>query len=310
MALLVLATSRFVQQQLDVLRALAPHETVYTDPERAPPDDIEAILAFKLQDGIAGRFPRLRFIAAAGAGADEILAAGDLPDVPIVRPVDPLHAKRIAQYVALMTLRLHRELARLEAQHGEARWERFAPRDERVTRVGILGYGASGRSTAEALLALGYEVGAWHRTAGEARDGDVHLHHGAAGLRTLLEASDVLVCALPLTSDTRGLVGHEALRALRPGAYLIDVSRGGVIDHGALVELVESGHLAGAALDVFPQEPLPEHSALWRHPRILCTPHIAGTPRPEIAVAQFLDNLQRARRGESLQHRIDPARGY
>ncbi|HZQ61508.1 MAG TPA: glyoxylate/hydroxypyruvate reductase A [Casimicrobiaceae bacterium] len=310
MAVLVLATSAFVAQQLDALRTLAPGEAVYTDPETAPAEDIEAIIAFRMQQGVAGRFPNLRFIACAGAGADEILALPDMPDVPIVRPVDPLQSQRIAQYTTLMVLRFHRDLPRLEALHREGRWQRALPRDERQTRVGVLGFGESGRSIARALSALGFPVRAWRRSQAGAHDAGVEVLAGNESLPRLLASSDVLVCALPLTPATRGLIDRRALRRLPRGAFVVDVSRGGVLDHDALLECVDDSHLAGAALDVFAREPLPDTSALWKHPRILCTPHVAGTPRGEVAAAQFLENLRRSRSGEPLVNVIDRARGY
>ena len=133
---------------------------------------------------------------------------------------------------------------------------------------------------------------------------------GTDALQQVLRTSRVLVCALPLTPHTRGLIGREALSQLAEGAYVIDVSRGGVVDHDALLELVDARRIAGAALDVFAQEPLPATSPLWRHPRVLCTPHIAGLPRPHVAAAQFLDNLHRARSGRPLVNTIDRDAGY
>lgn len=307
MAVLVLPTSSFVQQQLDALRALAPHEVFATDPAAIAPEEVEALLAFRLRPGIANVLPRLRFIASAGAGADEILATPDLPAVPVVRPVDPLQARRIAQYVTLMALRFHRELARLEAQHREHRWQRFAPMAEAQRRVGVLGYGTAGRAVVTALRALGFDVTAWRRTEASATDGVVS---GADGLRALLENAQILACTLPLTPETRGLLGADTLARLPRGAFVIDVSRGGILDHAALLQAIDEGRIAGAALDVFPDEPLPAASPLWEHPAVLCTPHIAGTPRPELAARQFLDNLRRARAGEPLCHVIDRARGY
>lgn len=310
MAILVLPTSSFVLQQLDALRALAPDEVFHTEPEHAPAQSVEAILAFRLREGVASRFPNLRFIACAGAGADEILAAADLPCVPVVRPIDPVQSQRLAQYVALMALRFHRDLPRLERAHREARWERFVPADEREVRIGVLGFGESGRAIAHCLAALGFPVCAWRRSGAAQIIDDIDVRAGDDALPRVLETARVLVCALPLTARTRGLIDARALAALPADAYVIDVSRGGVVDHDALLGRVEARQLAGAALDVFREEPLPTSSPLWKHPRILCTPHVAGLPRPEIAAAQLLDNLRRARAGQPLVNVIDRAAGY
>ncbi len=126
---------------------------------------------------------------------------------------------------------------------------------------------------------------------------------GPTALAPFLARSPILVCALPLTAATSGMLGKDLFAALPRGAYVINVSRGAVLRERELLAAVDADHLAGAALDVFATEPLPAPSPLWRHPRILCTPHIAAMPRPEVAARQFLDNLRRARAGAPLRQR-------
>jgi phosphoglycerate dehydrogenase-like enzyme len=307
MSILALATSRFMEQQLVALRALAPHERFDTDPDTARPDEVEAIVAFRFAAGIAPRFTNLRLVASPGAGADDLLSAGDIPEhVPIVRAIDPLQGRRMAQYVALMVLRQQRDLPRLEGQHRRAEWHRFAPDEERT--VGLLGYGAIGAPVADALQRLGFPVIAWTRTPHA--DAGIAICAGSAALRPFLARCDILVCTLPLTLETRGLLDAQAFAALPPRSYLINVSRGGVLREDDLVAALDSGQLRGAALDVFATEPLPPESPLWRRPEILCTPHVAAAPRPEEVARQILDNLRRARDGQALANVVDRLRGY
>ena len=309
MAVLVLSTSPFVERQLAALRALAPEERIFTDPATAPPGEIEALLAFRLAPGIASRFAALRFVACAGAGADDLLATPDLPaHVPIVRAVDPLQGVRMAQHVALMALRHYRDLPRLEAQQREALWRRPPPASEQAFAAGVMGYGSIGAPVVDALSRLGFPVAVWTRTA-HAIDGATSFS-GAEALAPFLAQSRILVCTLPLTAATRGLLDARALGRLPRGAYVINVSRGRVLRETDLVAAIDAGHLSGAALDVFETEPLPADSPLWRHPKILCTPHVAAEPRPEVAAAQFVDNLRRARSGAPLANVVDRERGY
>jgi len=309
MAILVLPTSPFVERQLAALRVVAPDERIFVDPATAPAGEIEAILAFRLAAGIASRFAALRFVACAGAGADELLATSDLAaHVPIVRAVDPQQGVRMAQYVAMMALRHLRELPRLETQQREARWHRPPPATESDFTVGVMGYGSVGAPVVDALSRLGFPVAVWTRTA-HAIDGAVSFD-GANAMLPFLAQTRILVCALPLTAATRGLLDARALAALPRNAYLINVSRGRVLREPDLIAAIDAGHLAGAALDVFETEPLPAGHPLWRHPKILCTPHIAAEPRPEVAAAQFVDNLRRARAGLPLANVVDRARGY
>ena len=273
------------------------------------PGDVEALLAFKLAPGIAPRFPALRFIACAGAGVDDLLATPDVPPhVPVVRAVDPVQGQRMAQYVALMALRFHRDLPRLEAQHAGGRWHRFAPLAEDERAIGVMGYGSIGAPIVDVLARLGFPVAVWTRTP--RRIDGVASFAGSADLAPFLARSAILVCALPLTTATHGLLAAGAFAALPRGAYVINVSRGAVLREDDLAAAVDTGQLAGAALDVFATEPLPATSPLWRHPKILCTPHIAAMPRADVAARQFLENLRRARAGEPLTNLVDRSRGY
>ena len=309
MGILAISTSRFIDEQVEALRSLAPDETIVTDAGAIDPDDVEAILAFKLAPGVIGRFRYLRFIACAGAGVEEVLAAGDLPGgVPITRPRDELQAARMAQYVALMVLRWHRELPRYEAQQRERRWVRHASQPESQWPVGLMGFGDIGRAVARALAPLQFPIRAWTRSPQTVPG--VATFPGPAALDAFLEGTRVLVCLLPLTHDTWGLLNAALFARLLPEAYLINASRGALVVEPDLLESLDSGRLAGAALDVHSREPLPAESALWRHAKLVVTPHIAAMPRPEVMAAQLLDNLARARRGEPLARVIDRERGY
>jgi len=309
MAILVLSTSAFVERQLSALRAQAPDEIIFTDPVAAPAGEIEAMLAFRLAPGIAPRFPQLRFIGCPGAGTDDLLATADLPrSVPVTRAIDPLQGTRMAQYVALMALRFYRDLPRWEAQQREARWHRSAPRPERDFTVGVMGYGSIGAPVVDVLGRLGFPVVVWTRRPRVIADAENLAGEGT--LAAFLARARILVCALPLTPSTRGLLDAKSLMVLPKDAYIVNIARGALLQEDDLVAALDAGHLAGAALDVYATEPLPASSPLWRHPKILCTPHIAAEPRAEIAAAQFLDNLQRARNGAPLVNVVDRARGY
>jgi glyoxylate/hydroxypyruvate reductase len=309
MSILVLSTSRFVALQEEALRTTASRETIYTDPLTAPTEKIEAILAFRLPRDIIARFPNLRFVACAGAGADELIGSlGRVTNVPVVRPIDPLQGRRMAQYVALMLLRWHRELDRYQIQQRAIRWERHPPESESHYAVGVMGYGNIAAPVVEAVQALGYPTRIWARSPRTIPG--IAAFAGRTQLAEFLAATRVLICALPLTQETRGLLDADLFAALPRGAYVVNVSRGPVLREDDLLGAVDSGHLESAALDVFAEEPLPAHSALWRHAKIVCTPHIAATPRPEIAAAQLLENLHRARAGEPLLRQVDLTRGY
>ena len=184
----------------------------------------------------------------------------------------------------------------------EAQWQRFLPVDEAKRAVGVMGYGSIGAPIADVLTRLGFPVAVWTRAA--RRIDGVETFAGSGELAAFLARSAILVCALPLTAATAGLLGARRVR--RAAARRVRHQR--FARRGAARSATSSppstpGHLAGAALDVFETEPLPATSPLWRHPKILCTPHIAAMPRPEVAARQFLENLRRARAGARAPQR-------
>jgi glyoxylate/hydroxypyruvate reductase A len=245
--------------------------------------------------------PRLLFGFSPGAGVDGLLACnGFAHGLPLVRVVDPQQARRMAQYVVTMVLAQWRSLDTLRERQRKRQWIRALPIDETDAAIGVLGYGPLGRASAQTLAALGFRVTAWTRSPRDAHDGDVTIESGANGLARVLVASRFLIVLLPLTAQTKGLLDAARLAALPRGAYVINVSRAALVDEAALLEALRSGHLGGAALDVFATEPLPDDSPWWSAPNVTVTPHIAAFPRPEFVARAFVDTLRCAQAGETL----------
>lgn len=296
---------------LDALRHTLPGEELITTLEGAlqRPEQVEAVLLWRLSEGLVPRLPRLRFIAASAAGVDRIVSCPDLPvGLPVTRTVDPQQNAQIAQYVCGAILRQHRQQALYDAQQVQRAWRRHPvpPTDQAV--VGLLGLGASGSVVAHALRALGYPVLGWSRSP-RAVEG-VRNFIGAQGLREMLPQCRFLVCLLPLTPDTTGLLDAQRLAWLPQGAYLVNVARGGHVVDDDLVAALRSGHLAGAALDVQSREPLPPDHPFWDAPGVTLTPHIASMPTPQAVAVQLAENLRRARSGQTLLNAVDRSRGY
>jgi phosphoglycerate dehydrogenase-like enzyme len=229
-----------------------------------------------------------------------------------------------------MLLAFSRHLPALSTQQRKAewpkdRWERFKPRELRTSTVGIVGYGSIGRQVAHLLHEFGATVLATKNDAMHPSDsgytpkgmgdpnGDlVHRLYPAQAIKSMLKDCDFFVIAVPLSEKTRGLVSAEVLSACKPGAYLVDVSRGGIVDHTALVKALNEHRLGGAALDVFPEEPLPKKSPLWEMQNVIITPHIAGVSAhyDERAMELFAENLSRYIADLPLYNAFDLERGY
>lgn len=306
---LMLLTSDFVKSRYEALRSRAPGLHVITDIEGASDPDVTALFAFKLPAGIAPRLPNLRLAASVGAGADGILSAPDLPPhVKVTRAVEPGLGFSMAQFVSLQILRHFRSLPAMERQHAAGEWKRLPVPDASQLTVGIMGLGSIGSVVADALLALGFRVIAWTRTS--AREARVPVFVGESQKDDFLAQSNYLVCLLPFTAETKGTLDHASLRKLPKDSFMVNVARGGIVVEDDLLALVDEGHLAGAALDVFASEPLPANSPFWHHERILVTPHVAAQPTVGPVVEQFLENLQRLAQGQPLLNQVDRSVGY
>lgn len=279
----------------------------------------------------SGIAPRLKWVQFHWAGIDHVA------DLPLLKSseittttLSGAACSQVAEYILMMILSLGHRLpemysAQRRVEWPRDRWERFSPRELRESTVGIIGYGSIGRQAARLLHAFGAKVLATKRNAMKPEDPDymvdgmgdpagdfVHRLYPAQAVRSMLKECDFIVVATPLTPDTQGMINADVLHACKPNAYLVDVSRGGVVDHEALASALKAGKLAGAALDVFPIEPLPPESPLWKLPNVLITPHISGiTPfYDERAIDLFAENLRRYIIGLPLYNRFDPEKGY
>jgi D-3-phosphoglycerate dehydrogenase/glyoxylate/hydroxypyruvate reductase A len=309
MAILVMTAPLPSAQYVDPLRAIAGDVPVWTPEEPHDAAAVEAILAWRMKPGVLAQYPNLRVLCAVAAGVDKLLRAGDIPPhVPVTRVVDPYQCQQIAQYVVAVTLRFTRELPRYAQQQAQSLWDRHRPRPRERCRVGVLGLGSVGHAIAQAFVPLGYPVAGWARTPRVVPGVDVHA--GDVGLANLLARTDVLVCALPLTGETRGLLNRHTLAQLPVGACVVNVGRGEQLVEADLRALLDEQHLAAAALDVFEREPPPADNWVWSHPRVFSTPHIAGEVSRALVAQQTLEALHRARAGRPQPRAVDKGAGY
>ena len=290
------------------LRRELPGLEVRVWPALGDPAAIEAALVWRVPPGLLRSLPNLRLILSLGAGVDAMLADPTLPDPPLCRLVDPSLARGMSEFVLAHVLKYHRGLDVFAREQRRARWAFALNRPRPATAVGILGVGELGRHAAAVLAGHGFTVRGWSRTP-KALPG-VASFAGADGLAAFLAGTEILVCLLPLTEATRGILDDRLFAALPPGARLINVGRGAHLVEADLIDALERGRLAHATLDCFAEEPLPAAHPFWRHPRIDVTPHVAAYADPDSAAAGVAENLRRLRDGRPLLHLVDRARGY
>jgi glyoxylate/hydroxypyruvate reductase A len=284
-------------------------DAIIADRDPYDPLAIHYFSGFRPPPGFIKTLPNLRAIFSLGAGVDGFLRDPDLPDVPLVRFVDPTLMHEMAQYVVMHVLIAHRGQRFFDAAQAESQWrQRMLQRASRDTRIGLLGLGDIGAAIATSLLPFDFQLSGWSRTRKSVPG--VKSHAGEAELPRFLAACDYLICTLPLTDATRGILNAGLFAQLPDGAFVINVARGGHLVEADLIAALDSGHLSGAVLDVFATEPLPSESPIWRHPKITATPHIAALTDTAAALTFLGDGVARAESGRPLLHVVDRARGY
>jgi glyoxylate/hydroxypyruvate reductase len=278
-------------------------------PEIGDPTEIDYALVWRPETGFLASLPSLKLILSLGAGVDHLLGDPQLPrHIPIVRLVDPHMTDAMSEYVVLQVLRLHRRDLDYRAQQEAGVWRELDQPNAVDRRVGILGLGELGQDAAKKLKALGFDVAGWSRS--EKNLTGIASYAGAPGLSQLLPRSEILVCLLPLTTETEGILNASTLALLPRGAALINAARGAHLVEADLLAALASGQISAAVLDVFREEPLSVDHAFWRHPRVILTPHVAAFTNPTTAAPIILDNIRRFEDRRPLLNRVDLARGY
>jgi len=271
---------------------------------------IDYAVSFRPPPGLLASLPKLKAVFSLGAGVDGFLLDPGFPKhIPLIRFVDVTLSREMAQYAAMHVLMQHRTVHFFEAAQREGKWrQRMLPRATEETRVGILGLGEIGTVCAERIRDHGFSVTGWSRTR-KSVDG-VKSYAGAGELDAFLAGCDFLVCVLPLTPDTRHILNARAFAQMPKGAYVINIARGGHVNEPDLIAALDSGHLSGATLDVFETEPLPQGNPIWKHPKIIATPHIAAITHPAAATRSIIDGIAAIERGEAPKNVVDMGRGY
>ncbi len=295
----------------DLFAEAAPHVQVHdwNDPALVA-DCIDFALVWEPEAGRLARLPRLKAVLSSAAGVDHILADPFLPaGLPVVRMVTAETQTRMAEFCTMAALMLQKDMPRAIAQQRERRWQEFSPATTASgTTVGILGLGSLGANVAKMLQAVGFNVLGWSRS--RKRIDGVESLAGPDELPSLLKRSQILICLLPDTPDTKGLLDARLFGQLPPGAHLVNAGRGAQLCAADLLAALDSGQLGSALLDVTDPEPLPADSPLWRHPRIVVSPHTAASASRRAKARQAAFSMGQWQRGEPLSNIYQSDRRY
>jgi len=309
MSVVIIRQDGKIEEWKLALQAAAPEVDFYSYLQDHPKDRIEAAMVWKHPQGIFKEYSSLRYIASFGAGVDFLLQDPEIPsDIKITRVVDPVLASDMSEYVIAALFSFLKNLTRYRSDKFKGIWNPAPYLRISDLTVGIMGLGALGSCLAKDLYRIGFKVVGWSRS--EKNIDFMECFSGDKQRAEFLSKTNALVCLLPLTPETAHILNKELFRQLPRGAYIINVARGGHLVDEDLIDMMDRGHLAGACLDVYHQEPLPEMHPFWRHPKILMTPHVASVSDVQAVVPQLLENYYRFKKGEALINEVSTLRGY
>ncbi|WP_407120092.1 2-hydroxyacid dehydrogenase [Bradyrhizobium sp. STM 3561] len=275
--------------------------------ECVDPEKVRYLLTWNVPNDVA-RFRNLEVLFSIGAGVDQFKPETIPERVKLVRMVEDGIIRMMQEYVVLGVLTLHREMLAYREQQGRGLWQALASVQSTDRRVGFLGLGMLAQAAIDRLKPFRFPLAAWSRSKRTVEG--ITCFHGDDQLGSFLKGTDILVCLLPLTKETSGILNARLFSLLPTGARLLHVGRGPQLDQSALIESLDSGHLAAAMLDVTDPEPLPESHPLWSHPKVIITPHIASVTQPHTAAQSVIENIRRHRAGQNPIGLVDRTRGY
>ena len=309
MALIIRIGPAREQWWLDHMQSLLPEIECRRWDEPGNLEEIEYAVVWRPPAGGLKRFPNLKCIVSVGAGIDHILVDPERPrHVPIIRTTGDDLTQRMREYVCLHVLRHHRRLPEIDEIQNSKEWRQTVNPPAYQRGVGVMGLGNLGSDAAATLAVIGFDVAGWSRRPKDIPG--VKNFTGADGLEPFLKRSDILVCLLPLTDNTRGILGDSLFSMLPRGACLINAARGGHLVEEDLLAALDDGRIEYATLDVFHEEPLPAAHPFWDHPRVLVTPHVASLIDPVAGGASIAANLRLFISGEPVPNLVDLEQGY
>lgn len=271
-------------------------------------ENVDILVCWKPPRDYQQDYPNLKVIFSVGAGVDQLNMTTVPSKVKVVRMLDPSIQQEMAEYVQMSVLNIHRNTLAYQAMNQKSQWCQLPHVKTADRTVGIMGLGNLGQATAKAVQSLGFRVTGWSNTAKKLEK--VNCFYGQTQLTEFLQLTDILVCLLPLTAETKGLLDHTSMSLLPKGASIINVGRGQHLVVDDLIELLDTQHLEYAILDVFIKEPLADNDPLWQHPKVLVTPHIAAITQNDSAGQALVDNIQRYMQNKPMLGLVDRELGY
>jgi len=298
-----------VENWQEALAKALPDDRLEIWPDVADDNAVEYALVWGHKPGDLSRFVNLKAVFSLGAGVETALCDESLPeDLPLVRLIDPNLANAMAEYMLMRVLFYHRQMHLYQDFQNGSQWQALPYISALDRTVGILGLGKLGAEVATVLSSRGFHITGWSRTSKQLAD--ITCYSGEDGLEHVLREADILICLLPLTSETRGLMCSKSFELMKSQACFINAGRGGHVVVQDLIEALDARKLAHATLDVFETEPLPHNYPLWQHPKVTITPHVSAMTLAIDAPLIIAENIRKLRAGQMIEGLVDREKEY
>ena len=309
MAIVIIRQDGKIDIWKEAIKKADPDIPVFSYLEEHPKDKIKMALVWKHPAGELANYPNLECIASSGAGVDFLFEDKKLPsNVPITRVVDEYLAKDMSEHVIAVIFSYLKNLGQYKIDQINKVWKPIEYHRITDFTIGIMGLGALGKVLANDLVGFGFKVLGWSNSK-KTLEG-INTFIGAGEQFQFLASSQILICLLPLTKATFGILNKELFAQLPKGAHVINVARGGHLVDDDLLQMINSEQLSGASLDVYHQEPLPNDHPFWEHPKVHMTPHYASVSDTNSVVPQILENYKRLLDGKTLLNLVSKIKGY
>lgn len=309
MSLLLIAPNRDMRRWKDALLDVDPNLDVEIWPDVQNDERVQLAVTWQQPAHVLERYPNLKAISSLGAGVNHILEDETVPEsLPVCRVVSPSLTQQMKEYVLSAVLNYQRNIFTYFRQKQQGKWQEHVHKPAGDVPIGVMGLGALGQPIAETLASFGYKVAGWSNSKKSIEN--VETFASRDELDTFLAQTKILVCLLPLTDKTHGILDLDVFKKINHPGYLINVARGDHLVEEDLIYALDKGWMNGACLDVFSEEPLPEKHPFWNRDNIMITPHISSITQPDEVAEQIVDNYKRALSGMDLKHQVHRAKGY
>lgn len=309
MGIVIIRQDDKIDSWKQALQNAVPNLPVFSYLEKHSRDTIKMALVWKPPMGIIKNYPNLECISSSGAGVDFLFEDASLPtDIPITRVVDEYLAQDMSEHVIALIFGYLKNFNQYKLDQIHKVWKPLEYKRIKDFTIGIMGLGALGNILANDLVNFGFKVQGWSNSEKNIKNAKTFV--GEKDKKDFLNSSQILVCLLPLTNGTFGILNKELFLQLPKGTHIINVARGGHLVDADLIEMINNGHLSGASLDVYHQEPLSTEHPFWEHTKIHMTPHYASVSDTDSVVPQIIENYRRLVSGEELLNLVSKTKGY